>query len=117
PGMGCPRGGQPRRGRFFYCCSTRRDLRVGLFGNAALSGREIPSKAKYWQETDSEQVPRGKDEKDFEKRVKQCLKLLGGKRMEAAGVPRLDVERLRLVCRSTRGTGQRGLLRRDKSRM
>ncbi|KAL0641944.1 hypothetical protein Bca4012_103157 [Brassica carinata] len=32
-------------------------------------------------ETDSEQVPRGKDEKDFEKRVKECLKLSGGKRM------------------------------------
>ncbi|KAG2250140.1 hypothetical protein Bca52824_080276 [Brassica carinata] len=26
-------------------------------------------------ETDGEQVPRGKDEKDFEKRVKECLKL------------------------------------------
>lgn len=35
--------------------------------------------------------------------------------MEAAGVPRLDVERLRLVRRSTRGTGQRGPFRRDKS--
>lgn len=40
--------------------------------------------------------------------------------MEAAGVPRLDVERLLhqkagLVRRSTRGTGQRGLPRRDKS--
>ena len=38
--------------------------------------------------------------------------------MEAAGVPRLDVERFPnkgLVRRSTRGTGQRGLLRRDKS--
>ncbi len=36
--------------------------------------------------------------------------------MEAAGAPRLDVERLRLVRRSTRGAGQRGPLRRDKSR-
>jgi hypothetical protein len=35
--------------------------------------------------------------------------------MEAAGVPRLDVERLVLVRRSTRGTGQRGPSRRDKS--
>ncbi len=35
--------------------------------------------------------------------------------MEAAGVPRLDVERLALVRRSTRGTGQRGPRRRDKS--
>src|SRR6202022_2968676 len=100
---------------FGPCCSTRRCLRVGLFGNAALSGRKIPSKAKYRQETDSEQVPRGKDEKDFEKRVKKCLKLLGGKRMEAAGAPRLDAERLMLVRRSTRGAGQRGPSRRDKS--
>ena len=37
--------------------------------------------------------------------------------MEAAGVPRLDVERLRLVRRSTRGAGQRGPSRRDKSRV
>ena len=37
--------------------------------------------------------------------------------MEAAGVPRLDVERLALVRRSTRGTGQRGPSRRDKSRV
>ncbi len=36
--------------------------------------------------------------------------------MEAAGAPRLDVERLRLVRRSTRGAGQRGPWRRDKSR-
>ncbi|KAL0745252.1 hypothetical protein Bca101_102258 [Brassica carinata] len=35
-------------------------------------------KAKYGRETDGEQVPRGKDEKDFEKRVKECLKLSGG---------------------------------------
>ncbi len=35
--------------------------------------------------------------------------------MEAAGVPRLDVERFRLVRRSTRGTGQRGPSWRDKS--
>jgi len=31
--------------------------RVGLFGNAALSRWYIPSKAKYWRETDSKQVP------------------------------------------------------------
>lgn len=34
--------------------------------------------------------------------------------MEAAGAPRLDVERLALVRHSTRGAGQRGLPRRDK---
>ncbi|GJS23069.1 hypothetical protein Tco_0451701 [Tanacetum coccineum] len=53
----------------------------------------MPSKAKYWVKTDSKQVPRGKDEKDFEKRVKECLKLSGGKRMGAGDAPRSDVER------------------------
>ncbi len=42
---------------------------------------------------EAEQVPRGKDEKDFEKRVKECLKLSGGKRMGAGDVSRSDVER------------------------
>jgi hypothetical protein len=37
--------------------------------------------------------------------------------MEVAGVPRLDVEWPALVRRSTRGTGQRGPSRRDKSRV
>ena len=54
--------------------------RVGLFGIAALIWWQISSKAKYWRETDSEQVPWGKGEKNFEKRVKKCLKLLKGKR-------------------------------------
>ena len=36
--------------------------------------------------------------------------------MEAAGAPRLDAERRELVRRSTRGAGQRGLARRDKSK-
>jgi len=35
---------------------TRRSRGVGLFGNAALSRWKIPSKAKYWRETDSEKV-------------------------------------------------------------
>ncbi|KMT17080.1 hypothetical protein BVRB_2g041350 [Beta vulgaris subsp. vulgaris] len=38
-------------------------------------------------------IPRGKDEKDFENRVKECLKLPGGKRMGAGDVPQSDVER------------------------
>jgi len=42
-----------------------------LLGTAALSGRYVSSKAKYGWETDSEQVLRKKDEKDFEKRVKR----------------------------------------------
>ena len=37
--------------------------------------------------------------------------------MEAAGAPRLDAERRKLVRRSTRGAGQRGPSRRDKSRL
>jgi len=48
------------------------NLRVGLFGNAAQSGWYVSPKAKYMRETDSEQVPRGKDEKDPEKRVKSA---------------------------------------------
>lgn len=36
-------------------------------------GGKHSSKAKYWQETDSKQVPWGKDEKNFEKRVKLAL--------------------------------------------
>ncbi|GJZ26093.1 hypothetical protein Tco_0570346 [Tanacetum coccineum] len=45
------------------------------------------------RETDSKQAPRGKDEKDFEKRVKECLKLSGGKRMRVGDASRLNVER------------------------
>ncbi|GKA14879.1 hypothetical protein Tco_0694525 [Tanacetum coccineum] len=96
------------------CRLTRRCLRVGLFGNAAPIGRQIPSKAKYWRETDSKQVPRGKDEKDFEKRVKECLKLSGGKRIGAGDASRSDVERRKPVRRSTRGVDRCGLMRRPK---
>ncbi|KAL0752669.1 hypothetical protein Bca101_090336 [Brassica carinata] len=60
-------------------------------------------------ETDSEQVPRGKDEKDFEKRVKECLKLSGGKRMGAGDASRSDAERSNPVRRSIRGVDRRGL--------
>ncbi|KAL0641972.1 LOW QUALITY PROTEIN: hypothetical protein Bca4012_102583 [Brassica carinata] len=54
-------------------------------------------------ETDGEQVPRGKDEKDFEKRVKECLKLSGGKRMGAGDASRSDAERSNPVRRSIQG--------------
>ena len=37
--------------------------------------------------------------------------------MEVAGAPRSDAERRELVRRSTRGAGQRGLARRDKSEL
>jgi hypothetical protein len=53
------------------CCTFGAFHRVELLASAALSGWYIPSKAKYQQETDSEQVPRGKDEKNFEKRVQR----------------------------------------------
>ncbi|WZY99951.1 hypothetical protein YC2023_072280 [Brassica napus] len=58
-----------------------------------LISRVLPHAAKYGRETDSEQVPRGKDEKDFEKRVKECLKLSGGKRMGAGDASWSDAER------------------------
>ncbi|WZY99678.1 hypothetical protein YC2023_072007 [Brassica napus] len=67
------------------------------------------SKAKYGRETDSKQVPQGKDEKDFEKRVTECLKLSGGKRMGAGDASWSDVERSNPVCRSIRGVDRRGL--------
>ncbi|KAK7293906.1 hypothetical protein RJT34_16785 [Clitoria ternatea] len=50
--------------------------------------------------TTSEQVPRWKDEKDFEKRVKECLKLSGGKQMGVDHVSWSDVERCELVRQS-----------------
>ncbi|CAF2086560.1 unnamed protein product [Brassica napus] len=59
----------------------------GCLGMQPQSGGKFRPKAKYGRETDSEQVPRGKDEKDFEKRVKECLKLSGGKRMGPAMRP------------------------------
>ncbi|KAI8002668.1 hypothetical protein LOK49_LG08G00002 [Camellia lanceoleosa] len=60
---------------------------------AQVPWKGAPERAKYGGETDSKQVPRGKDEKDFEKRVKESLKLSRGKRMGAGDVPRSDVKR------------------------
>jgi hypothetical protein len=54
---------------------------VELLVSATLNGWYAPSKAKYAYETDSEQVPCGKVEKNKEERVQQCVKLLGGKRL------------------------------------
>ncbi|KAK7285927.1 hypothetical protein RJT34_20717 [Clitoria ternatea] len=67
--------------------------------------------AKYGRETDSEQVPRGKDEKDFEKRVKECLKLSGGKRMGVGDVSWSDVERCEPVRQSAWDIDRYGLWR------
>ncbi|CAN7092985.1 unnamed protein product, partial [Brassica rapa subsp. narinosa] len=90
------------------CCNVKSKTTLG---NGYLGSRidEERSKmrylAKYGRETDSEQVPRGKDEKDFEKRVKECLKLSGGKRMGAGDASWSDTERSNPVCRSIRGPG------------
>jgi len=46
----------------------------------ATGGKFHPRLNTGERETDSEQVPRGKDEKNFEERVKQCLRLSRGKR-------------------------------------
>ncbi|KAK7286007.1 hypothetical protein RJT34_20822 [Clitoria ternatea] len=70
-----------------------------------------PETAKYGQETDNEQVPRGKDEKDFEKRVKECLKLSGGKRMGVGDVSWSDVERCEPVRQSAWDIDRYGLWR------
>ena len=64
------------RSRWYSCAllSSNRDVScccgVGFFGSRALTGWYISSVTKYRCDTDSEQVPWGKDEKDFEKRVK-----------------------------------------------
>jgi len=68
--------------------------------------RGPPRKAKYYCVTDSETVPRGKDEKTFEKRVKKYLKLLRGKRFKPVGAPGA-------VAIHALGAGQRGLAWRD----
>src|SRR4029434_8169850 len=57
---------------------------VGLLGNAAQSGWETPSKAKYRQEDDSQQVRECKCEKSCEERVQEGVKPLRGKRMGSA---------------------------------
>ncbi|GJR72192.1 hypothetical protein Tco_0084557 [Tanacetum coccineum] len=61
--------------------------------NKSLLGADIGLPPNRAVNSDSKQVPRGKDEKDFEKRVKECLKLSGGKRMGAGDASRSDVER------------------------
>ncbi|CAN7022558.1 unnamed protein product, partial [Brassica rapa subsp. trilocularis] len=76
---------------------------------AQVPWKGAPERAKYGRETDSEQVPRGKDEKDFEKRVKECLKLSGGKRMGAGDASWSDAERSNPVRRSIWGVDRRGL--------
>jgi len=48
--------------------------------SGAFRGGELHPRLNIGRKTDSEQVPWGKDEKNFEKRVKQCLKLLRGNR-------------------------------------
>ena len=68
-GTGCHGGWEPRLWLLSYSFVILFQ-RVGLLESAALSGWYTSSKAKYWHETDSEQVPWGKDEKNFEKRVK-----------------------------------------------
>ncbi|KAL0703018.1 hypothetical protein Bca4012_059140 [Brassica carinata] len=78
---------------------------------AQVPWKGAPERAKYGRETDCEQVPRGKDEKDFEKRVKECLKLSGVKSMGAGDASRSDAERSNPVRRSIRVVDRRGLRR------
>lgn len=66
-------------------------LGVELFGNATRSGWWTPSKAKYVQETDSEQVPWGKGEKHSDKEsetVPETIRLQAvGAHLMCDGVP------------------------------
>lgn len=54
--------------------SGLRRSRVRLFESTTQIRWYIPSKAEYHYETDSEQVPRGKVEKNSEERVKKDVK-------------------------------------------
>ena len=90
--------------------STPRDfLSNTMHVKLRMNLRRPRRKPKYSLATDSEQVPRGKDEKDFEKRVKECLKLSGGKRMGAGDAPRSDAKRCEPVRRSTLDVDRCGL--------
>ncbi|WZZ78133.1 hypothetical protein YC2023_098705 [Brassica napus] len=71
------------------CCNV---MFKTTLGNGYLGYRIDEERIKMRYLTDSEQVPRGKDEKDFEKRVKECLKLSGGKQMGAGDASRTDTE-------------------------
>ncbi|CAN7111077.1 unnamed protein product, partial [Brassica rapa subsp. narinosa] len=75
-------------------------------GQAQVPWKGAPERAKCGRETDSKQVPRGKDEKDFEKRVKECLKLSGGKRMGAGDSSRSDAAQSNPVRQSIRAMDQ-----------
>ena len=66
---------------------------LGCLVMQSKTGGKFRPRLNYLRENDSEQLPQGKDEKEFEKRVKECLKLSGGKRMGAGDAPRSDVER------------------------
>ncbi len=55
--------------------------RVRFFGSRALIGWYISSVTKYVCDTDSEQVPWGKDEKNFEKRVKSMWNCWKGSKL------------------------------------
>uniref|UniRef100_A0A5S6Q1Z9 Uncharacterized protein n=1 Tax=Trichuris muris TaxID=70415 RepID=A0A5S6Q1Z9_TRIMR len=67
-----------------------RPVPTAVVGNA-LAG--LPTKYDY--ETDSEQVPRGKVEKNFEERVQQDVKPFGSKPMELSSFGRQSVETVR----------------------
>ncbi|WZZ03294.1 hypothetical protein YC2023_089215 [Brassica napus] len=86
-------------------------LRNGYHIKGRQQARKLPNPdtGRYGRETDSEQVPQGKDDKDFEKRVKECLLFSGGKRMGAGNSSRSDAERSNPIRRSIRGVDLRGL--------
>ncbi|KAK7365659.1 hypothetical protein VNO78_34557 [Psophocarpus tetragonolobus] len=83
----------------------------GCLGMQPQSGGKFRPRLNTGERPIANKYQRGKDEKDFEKRVKECLKLSGGKRMGVGDVPRSDVERREPVRRSTRGTDRCGLRR------
>jgi len=63
----CQRGGG-RGEPYGFCWASE----SGCLGMQPKAGGKSHPKLNTWRETDSEQVPRGKDEKDPEKRVKSA---------------------------------------------
>ena len=84
-GISCHGGWEPRSKLLFFFFQTFWSpffpFRVALLESATWSGWYIPPKAQYLGKTDSKQVPWGKDEKNFEKRVKKYVKPVKGKLM------------------------------------
>ena len=83
-------------------------FRVAYFGRGALNGWWLSSKAKYWLETDRKQVPWGKGEKDFGKRVKSVWNRWEGSEWNQFIAARLPWESVKIVLWHRKGCSMVG---------